>query len=100
MGKLVSIALVLSLVACSSDNKKKPDAKVFDDAPPDAPVVCTQITPATPSFLEKDTTTGMGVFKWFAQETTMLDGNTLVYQYEFYQGIPAAPSLQGTFDLS
>jgi hypothetical protein len=100
MWKFASLALALSLVACGSDNKKKtPDAKVFDDAPPDAPKVCTSLTPATPVFLGKDlTTANMGVAKWSTPQTSMLDGNMLVYNYEFYQGIET--SLAGTFDLS
>jgi len=100
MGKIASFMLALSLIACGSDNKKKsPDAKVFDDAPPDTAVACSTVTPVAPSFLDKDySTAGMGVARWAAQETQMVEGNSLVYQYAFYQGIET--SLTGTFDLS
>ncbi len=97
MRKLAWVGLTVSLLACSSSNKKKPpDAPAFLDAPIDARVCGGTLTAPAPSFEGKDTTNA--AFFWIAKLPTQIDGNDAFLQWEFYGNIE--PSLKATFDLS
>src|SRR4051812_5837639 len=95
MGKVGSFVFVLSLVACGSDNKKKPDAPIADAAA-DARACGAQLTAAAPIYLSKNLASPD--ILWTSDLTGGTAGNTLLLAYEVYGGIET--SLQGTFDLS
>lgn len=85
----MGLAWLLLSVACGDDG-----GQVTPDAMPDAPRVCSTVSPKTFDLYDFDT----GFVAYAANLDGTIDGNPVFYQFEFYGGIE--PTLSGTFDLA